>query len=59
MMGKGKTSVFTPLLSLCTIFINNKIPTIITASHLVNETNQYLSLSMMLIRRIINYKEFF
>lgn len=41
MMGKGKTSVFTPLLSFFIIFVLGKIPTIITIEHLVNSTRNY------------------
>jgi len=41
MMGKGKTSVFTPLLSFFIIFVLQKIPTIITIEHLVSSTRKY------------------
>jgi len=59
MMGKGKTSVFTPLLSLCVNFIKEKTATIITASHLVIEVEKILSLSKMLIDLKINiYSDF-
>jgi hypothetical protein len=41
MMGKGKTSVFTPLLSFVIILLKNKQPTIITLEHLINPTRKY------------------
>jgi hypothetical protein len=44
MMGKGKTSIITPLLSIFIKIELSKTPTIITAEHLVNDTNKYLSL---------------
>jgi len=44
MMGKGKTSIITPLLSIFIKIELKKTPTIITAEHLVNDTNKYLSL---------------
>ena len=40
MMGKGKTSVFTPLLSASINLFNNKTANIITMSNLVNQTKQ-------------------
>ena len=40
MMGKGKTSVFTPMLSMLISIIKNKIPTIITMEHLVDQTKK-------------------
>ena len=43
MMGKGKTSVFTPLLSYCCMFKCNMQPTIITSSHLVKATKEYMN----------------
>ena len=48
MMGKGKTSVFTPLLSYSIQLLHNKQPTIITASHLVNDTKKIVSLNAFL-----------
>ena len=42
MMGKGKTSVFTPLLSFCVNIITAKTATIITINHLVKQTKQYI-----------------
>jgi hypothetical protein len=44
MMGKGKTSVFTPLLSFAVnLLSNSKIPTIITVEHLVEQTKKYMN----------------
>lgn len=43
MMGKGKTSVITPLLSFYGSIIKNKIPTIITLAHLVKPTEKYIT----------------
>ena len=54
MMGKGKTSVFTPLLSLCIIYLLKKQPTVITASHLVKDTKNYIKLSEFLLKININ-----
>ena len=42
MMGKGKTSVFTPLLAFCIHFLTEKIPTIITMDHLKEDTKQFM-----------------
>jgi len=44
MMGKGKTSVLTPLLALSVNIIMDKIPNIITTEHLKNSTKEYLSM---------------
>ena len=54
MMGKGKTSVFTPLLSICIIYYHKKIATVITASHLVSDTSQYLALTEYLTNIKVN-----
>jgi ribosomal protein L22 len=54
MMGKGKTSVFTPLLSLCIKYLKNKQPTVITASHLVKDTRNIVKLSEFLLQININ-----
>jgi hypothetical protein len=54
MMGKGKTSVFTPLLSLCITFVNKKQATVITAPHLVNDTKQYLYFSEYFTGKKVN-----
>jgi hypothetical protein len=43
MMGKGKTSVFTPLLSFFASIFLNKKATIITLPHLVQPTYKYIS----------------
>ena len=45
MMGKGKTSVFTPLLAFSIKLLKEKQPTIITASHLVKDTKQLMILT--------------
>jgi hypothetical protein len=42
MMGKGKTSVITPLLAYATVFLHKKTPTIITLSNLVEQTSKYI-----------------
>ena len=44
MMGKGKTSVFTPLLALSSNIHMGKIPNIITTEHLKKNTIEYLSM---------------
>ena len=44
MMGRGKTSVFTPLLAFGIKIVKDKQPTIITSSHLVTDTNKYLAM---------------
>ena len=41
MMGKGKTSVFTPLLSFLIILLKHKQTTIITLEHLIKPTRKY------------------
>jgi hypothetical protein len=46
MMGKGKTSVFTPLLAYSIKLLKNKQPTIITSSHLETDTKKIISLKM-------------
>ena len=42
MMGKGKTSVFTPLLSFAVNILTDKRPTIVTVEHLVNQTKKFM-----------------
>ena len=54
MMGKGKTSVITPLLSFYVSLIAEKKPTIITVDHLVDQTKKYLSLTQHLLDLDIN-----
>ena len=49
MMGKGKTSVFTPLLAFAVKLLKNKNPTIITSSHLVKDTKQIMLLTEYLL----------
>jgi hypothetical protein len=44
MMGKGKTSVITPLLAFSIIFINKKTPIIITTTTLIEQTKKYLGI---------------
>ena len=41
MMGKGKTSVFTPLLAFAILLLKDKQSTIITMDHLVGPTRTY------------------
>jgi hypothetical protein len=41
MMGKGKTSVFTPLLAFAILLLKEKQSTIITMDHLVKPTREY------------------
>jgi hypothetical protein len=43
MMGKGKTSVFTPLLSFFASIVLNKKATIITLQHLIKDTDKYIA----------------
>ena len=55
MMGKGKTSVVTPLLSFAINFITDlknsqKIATIITKDNLIKQTNKYLNLTKQLFK---------
>jgi hypothetical protein len=52
MMGKGKTSVFTPLLSFVIKYFKNKEPTIITMEHLIKPTRKYI----IFIENLINMK---
>jgi hypothetical protein len=54
MMGKGKTSVFTPLLYFTIALCHNKQPTIITASHLVSDTKKIISLNAYIYNIKIN-----
>ena len=42
MMGKGKTAVFTPLLSFSVYLLCDKQPTIITTDNLVKQTKKYI-----------------
>jgi len=42
MMGKGKTSVFTPLLSFAVHLLTDKKPNIITVQHLVKQTKKFM-----------------
>ena len=49
MMGKGKTSVFTPLLAFSIKLLKQKEPLIITASHLVKDTKQFMLLTEQLL----------
>ena len=49
MMGKGKTSVFTPLLILATRLLKNKNPVIITAPHLVKATENIILFSKSML----------
>ena len=44
MMGKGKTSVFSPLISFYINYVNKKQSTIITMNHLVKPTKNYTRL---------------
>jgi len=44
MMGRGKTSVFTPLLAFGVHVHHGKQPTVITSAHLVKDTERYMSL---------------
>ena len=52
MMGKGKTSVFTPLLSFIIKLLKDKQPTIITMEHLIKPTRKYT----IFIENIMNIK---
>jgi len=52
MMGKGKTSVFTPLLSFVIKYFKNKEPTVITMEHLIKPTRKYT----IFIENLINMK---
>ena len=52
MMGKGKTSVFTPLLSFVIKLVKDKQPTIITMEHLIKPTRKYT----IFIEDIMNIK---
>jgi hypothetical protein len=54
MMGRGKTSVFTPLLSLCIKYLSKKDPTVITANHLVESSKKILKLSELILDTNIN-----
>jgi hypothetical protein len=54
MMGKGKTSVFTPLLSFGIKFLTDKQPTVITSSHLVDQTKQYMLFTEYLFDGYLN-----
>ena len=45
MMGKGKTSVITPLLSFAVNLLGKKQPTIITMEHLITQTRKYISMT--------------
>ena len=54
MMGKGKSSVFTPLLSFATLSLTKKIPTVITASHLVESTRKYTEFTEYIINKKVN-----
>lgn len=54
MMGKGKTSVFTPLLSFGIKFLHNKQPTIITAEHLVSDTKDKIEFISLLTKIKVN-----
>ena len=54
MMGKGKTSMFTPLLAFTIKIICAKQPTIITANHLVKQTKQFLTLTEDLLSFQVN-----
>ena len=42
MMGRGKTSVFTPLLAFGIRILKNKQPTVITSSHLVHDAAKFM-----------------
>ena len=48
MMGKGKSSVLTPLLAFSINLLTNKIPNIITLKHLKNDIIKYTSLTKLL-----------
>jgi hypothetical protein len=52
MMGKGKTSIFTPLLAFSIKLLKQKEPIIITASHLVRATKQF----MLLTEQLLSYE---
>jgi hypothetical protein len=54
MMGKGKTSVFTPLLSFGIKFKHDKQPTIITAEHLVLDTKDKVKFTELITSIKIN-----
>jgi hypothetical protein len=59
MMGKGKTSVFTPMLALLISVVKNKIPTIITMEHLVDQTKKtYEFISLILKLKINTFSDF-
>ena len=50
MMGKGKTSVITPLLSLVIHYMTPKIPTIITTFNLEDQTKKIINLNDFLLK---------
>jgi hypothetical protein len=54
MMGKGKTSVITPLIALFIKLEKIKIPTIITTPNLVKQTKKYLYIMKMLLNYDFN-----
>jgi hypothetical protein len=59
MMGKGKTSVFTPMLALLISIVQKKIPTIITMEHLVDQTKKtYEFISQILKLKINTFSDF-
>ena len=54
MMGKGKTSVFTPMLALLVSIVKEKIPTIITMEHLVDQTKKTYEFIALILKLKIN-----
>jgi hypothetical protein len=54
MMGKGKTSVFTPLLAFGIKILKDKQPTIITLNHLKEQTQENLNFIQLITKIKIN-----
>jgi len=54
MMGKGKTSVFTPLLAFATKYLTTKDPIVITIEHLVKPTIKLIKFTKQLLDIKIN-----
>ena len=59
MMGRGKTSVITPLISFAIKFKRNKQPTIITTSILIDQTKKYLEITSFLTKKEFNILEIY
>jgi hypothetical protein len=51
MMGKGKTSVITPLLVFSLIFNTDIVPNIITSEHLIEMTKSYIYFTNFLVKK--------